>query len=106
MKKTIILSMAMSILTIGAAQAATTSTPVSEMIQTKASAINKIENDVAQNAEARKQAANAKQAEIQKQKAQKAKELKAKQAEAQKRQDERNRKIETKKQQIKDVFTK
>jgi len=97
MKKFLMVLMSLSILSVGTVQAATSSTPVSDWINSKTSAINKAENDAAMKAEARKKEAAAKQA-------QRDKELKAKQAEAKKRQAQRKKNVETKKQQFKDLF--
>lgn len=99
MKKTLVALMAMSILSIGAVQAAETR-PVSNLL-------NKIEakEDAAyKKIEADKKAAEARKKEREeKQKAQQAA-LKKQQQEAKARQEARNKKIETKKKQWKELL--
>ena len=128
MKKTLVVLMASMIMSVGVAQAATSSsTSVSDWINKTSDSITKAEQDAVKKIEANKEEAlakkierekvatqqhaekekelKAKQAELKQKQAQKEKELKAKQEESQKKQAERKKKIETKKQQLKDLFT-
>ena len=63
MKKTLVALLAVVMISIGAAQAATTSsTPISDWLNKKTSAITKAETDTANKIEARKKEAEAKKA--------------------------------------------
>ncbi len=62
MKKTLVALLAVVMISMGAAQAATSSTPISDWLNKKTSAITKTEQDTANKIEAKKKEAEAKKA--------------------------------------------
>jgi len=68
MKKTLVVLMAATIMSIGAAQAATSSTPVSDWINSKTSKITKTEKEIASTKAANEKAAAQKKAAAEKKK--------------------------------------
>ncbi len=103
MKKFVVLLMAASIISMGAAQAE--DGPITKWLNNTTSNISKKEQTAYQKAQAKKQKAAKKKAEAKKKQIEREKKIAQKKAERQKKQAERKKRVETKKKQWKELFS-